>query len=73
MDTTKLQEIVKRINNFDCYYEFSDDQNVYDAGIEEETKLQALIHGLEKASQDYVIESLTAFGKDNFERYFKWD
>lgn len=67
----QLKALLKRINNFDAYYEMSDSPVRYEAGITEEANIQTELQKLPSEDLDFLLLNFTTNGKFCYERYFK--
>lgn len=63
--------LVDEINNFDCYYEMSDDEAVYAEGDSTRISILNRIKKLNNSDLTLLIDSLNNIGKINYNRYFK--
>lgn len=66
-----LKALLKRINNFDAYYEMSDSPVKFEAGIVEEANIQTELQKLPSEDLDFLLLNFDTNGKFCYERYFK--
>ncbi len=65
-----LEQLAEQINNFDTYYEMSDDARVIDKGSEDQALIQTQLDYISDEDLDYVLLHLTKAGMENYNRYF---
>jgi len=68
---SNIQNIITLINNFETYYEMSDDNRVFTRGENEKERIKFLINSLSKIDYFNILKLLNDNGKLNFSRYFK--
>ena len=59
----ELDALVELINNFDTYYEMSDDAKVINQGSEEQAVIQTQVDYISEEERDYILLHLTKVGK----------
>ena len=68
MGNTKL--IADQINNFDFYYEMSDDTSKFDKGTRVEKEIKDQLAGMNADQLTEVMENVTV-SQESVDRYFK--
>ena len=66
-----INPLVNEINNFDCYYEMSDDDTIYSEGDSNRLSILSRIKKLNVKELKLLMDSLNNIGRINYNRYFK--
>ena len=70
MNESVLNNLVRHINEFDCYYEMSDSNSVYVNNKKIEVGINNQLKKLSIEEKNYVLNNLNNNGKECFKRYF---
>ncbi len=71
LDEDMAQDLADRINNFDLFYEMSDDNRVYTKGKEEEEKIENILSQITDEDKKDIFSNLDMVGKKVINRYFE--
>lgn len=63
--------LVREINAFDCYYEMSDDDSIYNQGESNRRSINSRVKQLTVGELALLVDSLNNVGRVNYNRYFK--